>query len=116
MSVKNVSKAYALETARTLASNFTTDAYSVEYLDNVGICIKCSSVTDNTGTFTIQGSVDGVTFVEITVSPVMVLADASQNFLINLNQMPFKELKVDFVAAGGTPDGTCDIAIMAKRI
>ena len=113
---KNVARSKKITDTQTLAANFNSDEYVITHLDNVGIMIVCGSVTDNTGEFKVEGYVKGPIFEELTVSPLVQLNDADQNFLLNLNQLPFEKIRITFTAAGGTPDGSCDIYVMSKEL
>lgn len=117
MGRKNVILPHLLADDQSLASNFNSTAVNVQYLDNVGIQIVTSSVTDNTGQFSVEVSNDNVTYEAVTVSPaISALSNADTNIFININQIPFTWIRVAFVAAGGTPDGTCDIHVTAKEL
>ena len=109
------------EAAKTLASSFTTDWLNVSYLDNVGVVINCNNVTDNTGFFEVQVrmKVDAnnvSSAVTLTLSSVPTLANADDDFGINLNQLPYNEVRISFTAAGGTPDGDCDIWFKSETV
>lgn len=106
---------------QSLASNFQTSAYEIEMIDNVGLTIETSGVTDNTGTFAVQvrireneNIVSG--WVSLTLSSVPTLANADDSFFVSLNQLPPCEIRVTFTAAGGTPDGTCDIFFSGTQV
>jgi len=113
---KRVVLPYDLETTKSLASSFSTAAVSVRYTDNVGVYVKTSSVTANTGSFIIEGTIDGTNWFDFGVSPGLVLVDADAEFAVNLNQVPFDQVRVSFTPGGGSPDGTVKIAIMAKSV
>lgn len=107
------SKTRQLASAQSLASNFTTDWVNIPFLDNVGIAINTASVTDNTGTFAVEVRMkdgnDTSDPIELTLSSTPTLADADDDFFINLNQVPATQVRLKFTAAGGTPDGTAQI-------
>lgn len=112
----------------SLASTVNSKAFSLLDLDNVGITLNTSAVTTNTGTFTVEGTNDnpynmdgstktsGVVWFNIPVSPTMVLANANATFEPDLNQVPWAYLRVKFVPAGGTPNGTVVGTICGKGI
>ena len=112
-----------LNAAQSLASDFSATSTTVLTMDNIGLIISTSSVTDNTGTFAVWVRIkhsDNVneqsSWAKLTLSAVPTLANADDVFFINLNQLPPCELQVRFVAAGGTPDGTCDIWLSGTQI
>lgn len=113
---KRVILPHTLETTKSLASSFSTAAVSVRYTDNVGVYIKTASVTSNTGSFIIEGTIDGVNWFDFGVSPSMTLAGANTSFAVNLNQVPFDQVRVSFTPGGGSPNGTAAIEIMAKSV
>lgn len=114
---KNAITAHLLTDNQSLATDFQSEIVNISYLDNVGVQIVTSSITDNLGEFSIQASINGVNWETLTLSPVIPsLADADTTILANLNQLPFKQFRVSFEAAGTTPDGTCSIWISAKEI
>lgn len=108
--------AYQLNDDESLASNFQTSAVRVATADNIGIWIYANNVTDNTGSFVVQVRPwrDDNTFgewVTLTLSADLILSNADEDFFVNLNQLPNCQVRVSFTAAGGTPDGDCDIWI-----
>jgi len=110
-----------LETAKTLASNFSTDPIDITTIDNLGVNVSASSVTDNTGSFFIDHRIykDANNFsdwAELTLSSTPQLADADATLLINLNQLPHGQMRLRFVAAGSTPDGVADVWVSGKEI
>lgn len=114
MGRKHVAPAKQLESAKTLASDFQTSVYEVNQGDVVAFVIDCNSVTDNTGTFTVQvrfrKDKNTVTsWVDLTLDSTPTLANAAEEFYIQLSNLVADEVRISFVAAGGTPDGTCDI-------
>lgn len=114
MSRKQLLPAVKINSATSLATSFQTSAIRVETADNIGVWIYCNSVTDNTGTFAIQLRPwrDNNTYgdwITLTLDTVPTLAGADADFFVNLNQIPNCQLRASFVAAGGTPDGNCDI-------
>lgn len=108
--------------AQSLGADFSTDPIDVgTRVDNVGINIETSGVTDNTGIFYIDHRVykdanNASGWAELTLSSAPTLADGNDTFLINLNQLPKGQIRVRFVAAGGTPDGTVDIWVAGKEL
>lgn len=121
MGSKGFVKGYKLSSAQSLASNFNSDPVTVKTMDNVGLLIETDSVTDNTGTFDVQVKIhkddnNESGWATLTLSTTPTLADADNQFFVNLNQLPPCKLRVAFTAAGGTPDGTCDIWMSGKQL
>jgi hypothetical protein len=120
MSRKSV-KTERLYNDQSLAADFTTPWRNISYLDNVGFLINCNSVTDNTGTFSVEvqcvdSNNNESEAVALTMSATPTLADGDADFFINLNQVPATKVRLRFTADGGTPDGTCDVFIHTKSI
>lgn len=108
-----------LESATTLASNFTTDPVEVKLCDTIGFNIECTSVTDNTGAFYIDHRIykdanNTSAWAELTLSSTPSLSNADEVILINLNELPKGQVRLRFVAAGGTPDGSCNVWVSGK--
>lgn len=121
MSRKTMFPGKRIATSQSLAANFQTSALEIEMVDNVAVLIDCNSVTDNTGTFAVQLRIREnenlvSDWVSLTLDSVPTLSNAAAEFFINLNQLPPCELRVSFTAAGGTPDGTCEIWFSGTQI
>ena len=113
---KRVVLPYNLKTAESLGLAFSTAAVSVRYTDNVGIFIKTASVTTNTGSFIVEGTIDGTNWFDFGLSPALTLANTNTTFAVNLNQVPFDQVRVSFTPSVTTPNGTALISIMAKSV
>lgn len=109
-------------TAESLATDVTSDAIDVTTCDNFGVNITTSGVTDNTGIFYIDHRIydhstrQGSGWAELTLGSTPQLADADQTLLINLNQLPHGQIRVRFVAAGTTPNGTADFWVSGTEV
>lgn len=120
MSRKLVLAPVQLESAKSLASSFTTDATIISYQDNVAYQINVDT-SDSEGTFAIEASLDyderlnTGTWTELTLSGVPTVAAADDSILISMNQVPYKALRMTYTSTvAGT--GVCDILIMAKTV
>lgn len=104
-------------------------AFAVKFHDNIGFTLDTTEVTTNTGTFFFEATnenpfdsfgrpkVPAITSWEaLDVSPASTLADADAKFRADLNQVPFAYIRVHFIPAGGTPNGTVVGRIQAKGI
>lgn len=121
MSFRSRLQSKKLADGQSLEASFNSEVFDIKTVDNIGINISASSVTDNTGTFEIEWRVykDANEFsdwAELTLSSTPTLADAAATFAVILNQLPPGQIRVKFTAAGGTPDGTCDIWISANQL
>ena len=107
--------------AESLAANFNSDPIDCVKCDNYAINISTASVTDNTGIFYVDHRIykdanNYSDWAELTLSSTPQLANADDVLLLNLNQIPKGQIRLRFVAAGGTPDGTCDVWVSGKEV
>ena len=113
-----------IATAQSLAADFQTDPIITNGVDQVNFTIVMASISDNTGVFSVQHRkyVDANQYSTwITLEVATALDNSNSNGagvtaakIFNLQQVPPGQLRVAFVAAGGTPDGTAEIAVSAK--
>lgn len=108
-----------LESAKSLASSFQTDPTDIKYMHNVGYTIACSGVTSNTGEFKVEARIkESETsysdWMELEFSTPIQLTNADKDIIINLNQLPFSQVRLTFTDSAG--DGVCDIFVSAKGI
>ena len=116
MSRKSLMPANKISVDKSMGSNFETDPIKVDTADNIAFWINTSGVTDNTGDFVVQvrpyrNSVSFGEWTDLTLSSAIQLANADINHHVNLNQLPNCQIRLKFTAAGGTPNGTCNIWI-----
>jgi hypothetical protein len=113
-----------LVSAEDLSSSFESEYFRIKYLDNLLININCYDISDNLGSFTIYHRIvkdDDLRSYsdwcaldfgeELTLS-----GDASDTFLININQIAPGELKINFDPSGASPIGGCDIWISGSGL
>lgn len=126
MARKNVLTPVKLNSAKSLATSFTTAPTMVTFTDNIAYQINITT-TNSIGPFVVQGSVDyqvdaptgAVTntgnWVDLTLSGSPAANASNDQILININQFPFNAIRLSYTAS--TPGtGTCDIYIMTKEI
>lgn len=98
---------------QSLAADFQSDPITIESADNVGLWIEVpTGVTDNTGTFTVQVRAfkdENNYSAWADLATTYQLANAAATFFRKETSLPTCQIRVSFVAAGTTPDGTCDI-------
>lgn len=81
--------------------------------DNIGLQIAFSSGV--TGTLSVLCSVDGSVYDALTFNPALSQPTGTAiNYLVNLNQLPYPWLKVQFVSSSGS--GTLDVWLNSKDI
>ena len=115
-SEKKIISPYKIFNATSLASSAISIVTQVTGIDNVGITLSTTGVTTNTGAFVVEASIDGMTFIDLGVIPTLVLSNVDNNFIINLNQVPFVAIRVRFTPGGGTPNGVVTGYITGKGV
>ncbi len=111
---------------QSLAASFTSPVTIVKTLDNCSYQINVTT-TDSTGTFAIQASDDyGIneitndvtysgTWVDLPIGGTPVVSGANDIILVDINQVPFKALRVSYTA-GTAGTGTCAIKLVGRQI
>lgn len=97
----------------TGTATLTSPTFDCRNLDNIGIQVKWTGTP--TGTISVLASIDNVNFVALTFSPGLTQpAGAAGGYLINLNQLPFPYIQLQYVNASST--GTLNAFISAKDL
>jgi hypothetical protein len=110
--------------AEPLAASFISPVTDVRNLDNCSYQINLTTASA-TGSFSIEASNDYEkaitgdvtnpgTWAALPIGGTPVAAAANDIILVNLNQLPFKAIRVVYTATAGS--GTCDIKLVAKQI
>lgn len=107
---------FKLLDGQSLSASFSSAPVTIQYLDNIGITLACTGVTTNTGAFRVECSIDGIKWIDLAITPSMSLSNANEDLIINLNQVPFSQLRVSFTPAGGSPNGSVDGFITGKML
>lgn len=111
---KNVIVPHKLVEGQSLDNSWTSPPVNVQFLDNVGFSIVTSDVSSNTGLFSVEATIDEVYWETLPVSPTIEpLASADASYLVALQQVPFRAVRVAFTGSG---DGTVDIYVTAKEL
>ena len=117
-----------IESAKSLASSFTSKITMIPYMDDCSYQINIST-NNSTGTFAVEASNDYIQQTQdvkgnagnwvalplggATAAPIA--AGANDTILIDLNQLPFNAIRVSYVSTvAGT--GTADIWLMNKSM
>lgn len=109
-----------LDSAADLSATYFSQYAEVTQLNLIGYTIETSGVTTNTGSFSIQARNTDLhnntsAWIDITSAGSYPLANANQNIAVALSGFPWNEVRLKFVPAGGTPNGTAKIFITVKR-
>ena len=96
-----------------MSSSFTTEGMDTRYLD--GFCATIAVTGVPVGQFIVEGSVDGVTWVELTqTSSSMVVTASPINYKLNFMQLQDSQIRITYIAASGS--GNCTIWIAGKAL
>jgi hypothetical protein len=121
---KNVLAPHNIITAGSMSGALTSDATSIQYMDN--ICIELVWTGTPTGTFSIEGSLTyqtnsvgtGVsnagTWVPITLTPPPAATGSAGSILLDLNQLSFPYIRVKYSPTSGS--GTLTATIGGKQL
>jgi hypothetical protein len=118
MALKNIIKPYHLMVDGDMSGNLTSALVDVTYTDNVGIQLNFTGTP--TGVFAVEGSVDyddhlqTGNWSELTFSTTPSAVGAADVHLLNLNQLPYKKIRVTYTESSGS--GTLNIYVMSKGL
>lgn len=99
--------------AMTGTATITSTPTNIQNLDNVGIQVSWTGTP--TGTISVLCSVDGVQYDSLTFTPTLAQpAGSAGSYLINLNQLPFPMVEVQYTNTSGT--GVFNASIFGKDL
>lgn len=127
MSRKNVLEPVQINTAQSLAANFTTTPTIISQGDNVGYQIDIAT-TNSVGTFAVEVSMDyqqagpwgparagNWSALQLSGSTAPSVSSANDVINISLNMPPFKAVRLAYTSSvAGT--GTADIFVSYKSV
>lgn len=114
---KNIITPYKILDGQSLAAAFESPPVDIAWQDNVAVEIVTSGVTTNSGQFSIQVTISGSTWQDVTLSPsIPALNNANDTIVCNLNQLPFKAFRIAFTGPGGGANGSATAWIMSKAV
>lgn len=112
MALKNIIKPYHLMTDGDMSGNLTSDAVDVTYTDNVGFQLSFTGTP--TGTFSCEGTIDETNWSALSFSSTPQAVGSADTHLLNINQIPYKKLRVKYTRTSGT--GTLNVYVMSKGL
>lgn len=115
MGVKKLLPYYSIVTngVMTGTSVVTSSVTNIQNLDDIGIQVAWTSTA--VGVIEVQCSVDNVTFYALTFDPVLTQpAGSAGGYLIDLQQVPFLWLRVQYTNSAGS--GVLNVGICGKDI
>lgn len=90
----------------TGTNTYASPSTDINQLHNLGLDVRFIGAM--TGTFSVLCSNDNITFTALTFNPAISQpAGSNLNFLIDLNQVPFRYIKSQYVNSSGTGTITC---------
>jgi hypothetical protein len=96
-----------------MATSFSTSPMDTRYLD--GFCATIAVTGSPVGQFIVEGTVDQVTWVELTqTSANMLVTGTPINFKLNFMQIQDSYIRITWLASGG--DGNTTIWIAGKAL
>ena len=107
MGRKSVLKPYAVVTNGDMSSDVTSSVTDVTPIESVSYQIVYTGTP--TGTFTVEGSHDEVTWEALVLSADILAAGSADNHLINLTDLGFPKIRLKYTASSGT--GTLNATI-----
>lgn len=96
----------------TGTATITSEVTDIMYLDNIGLQFIWTGTP--TGTFFVEVSNDGETFTPLTISGLPAPAGVAGDYAGDLNQLPYRYLRVRYVNSAGV--GVLNVYISAKMI
>jgi hypothetical protein len=96
----------------SMAADITGPVTEISKIDQVCYQVSWTS-SDAVGTISVQGSVDGVTFSDLTFSTPLAQPNSNNgSYLINLALIPFPYIRLFYDRASGS--GSMEVYISAK--
>ncbi len=95
-----------------MSASITGPVTQIDKIDQVCYQVSWTS-SDAVGTISVQGSVDNVTFIDLTFDPPLVQPDADNGgYLINLALIPFPYIRFKYTRVSGS--GRMEVYLSAK--
>lgn len=107
--------AYSLFDAESMSTSLTSASTNIAYADQVSIQIT-SDNTNAIGQWSVEASLDNVTFTPMTFSPVIAPTTSGNddNILIDMKFLSFPYIRVVYTRTSGT--GTATVKISTKGL
>lgn len=115
-----VLEAYKIAVEKPLGTSFVSEAIDVNTIDNVGIIIETTGVSQSSGEFKVEARAagrrekDSSAWVGLDVSPAMLLPNSDTQLLVAIRSMPFSQLRVRFIAGAPSDDGFATVWVEGK--
>lgn len=113
-STRSVLLNYVAIDAESMGADITGPTTTISYQDQVCYQVSWLGASGSAiGTIAVQGSVDNVTFHDITFTPALTQPNADDGgYLINMALVPFTYIRVKYTRSSGT--GTLTVKMSTK--
>jgi hypothetical protein len=102
-----------MDQAVTGTNTYTSNVFNAANLDNIGLQVEFTGTM--AGTLTVNCSIDNKVYIPLTFNPVLSQpAGSNLSYLIDLNQLPFPYLNIQYTNATGS--GTLIVYLGAKDL
>lgn len=106
---------YQLITNGVMAGTSTLNSIPTNVMNLDNLCLQVRWSGTPTGTFSVLGSNDNINFDALTFNPTLAQPSGSAgSYLIDLNQVPFAWLMVQYVNSAGS--GVLNVSIFGKDL
>jgi hypothetical protein len=111
-SSRAIVKNFPLLVDADMSASITSNSINLDKIDQACFQVVWNS-TDAVGVLSVQGSVDGSTFTDLTFNPSLTQPNSdSQVYLINLALIPFTYVRINYVRTSGS--GTLNVNVSLK--
>lgn len=110
MARKLVLRKHQVVSSGDMSADVTSDTTNIEHLDNIAYQLVWTGTP--TGTFAVEGTVDGSTWAALDLSDPILASGSADDALIVLSDLSFVSIRVKYTRTSGT--GTLNVFISGK--
>jgi len=107
---KSVVNAYKIIDAVSLGATFTSGVTSTKNLDNIGLLVEWSGGGSPVGAITIEVQNGNSAWSALDFGTPISITGNSGNLNININQLPFENMRITYTRTSGTGSMTATLA------
>lgn len=112
MSSKAVTQPFQVVVDGNMATEVISKVTTVNTQDNAAYQVVYTGAPD--GTFLVEATINGSSWTPLVFATPITVSNSPSPFLINMNQLPYHQIRLRYVPTGGT--GTLQVHTMAKRL
>jgi hypothetical protein len=112
MPCRNFLNPFQLVSAGDMSATITSARVDIRYLDNISVQLNFTG--SPTGTFDVLGSIDGINYIALTISPALAATGSGGQLLVDLNQLSVPFIKVRYNFTSGS--GSLDVWVSGKEV